>query len=214
MKKIIFTIILSLSFNYILNAECDYKEKVNLITLSSYVENTYEHNVDNTFNLTFYNVVDSLSLEYKSILYPSTANQVVISSLPEGTSVKVKIKGSSTSACTDLDLRVINLTIPYVNPFYGDNRCIGHEKLNVCSNEFLEYKISETEFNRLINSTTDKKTDDETKDDEQKQESVSFITKVTSFIKKTWIPVLLIVVTSSITYTIFSAIYRKVTHGL
>ena len=213
MKKILFIILISLSFNLILKAECTYTDKVNLITLSSYVESGYEHTIDNTFNLTFYNVVDKLSLEYNNITYPSTNTPIVIPSLTEGSSIKVKLKGSTQSACSDLDLRVINITIPYVNPFYNDNRCIGHEKLNVCSNEFLEYKITESEFNRLINSVIDKKSD-ELIDEEIPKEETKLITKIIAFIKKTWIPLLLIVVSTLITYSIFSAIYRKVRHGL
>lgn len=214
MKKIVLLIIMIFSFNIVLNAECDYTEKVNLITLSSYVDYDYEYMTDNTFKLTFYNVTPEMKLIYNNIEYASVSNTVELSSLIEGKSMKVSIKGSDASECADLDLRVINLTIPYVNPFYGSNRCIGHENLNVCSNKFLQYKITENEFLRLIDkSENDNKKDDAT-DDAPVIVEKTFFEKVADFAKKAWIPVVLVIVTSAITFGIFSTIYRKVKHGL
>lgn len=214
MKKIVMLIVMIFSFNMILNAECDYTEKVNLITLSSYVDYNYEYMSDNTFKLTFYNVTPEMKLIYNNIEYAPANESVELNSLEEGKSMKVSIKGSDTSECAMLDLRVINLTIPYVNPFYGSNRCIGHESLNVCSNKFLQYKITESEFLRLIDkSENDNKPDDEANDKLVVKE-LTFFEKVVDFAKKAWIPVLLVILTSGITFGIFSTIYRKVKHGI
>lgn len=214
MKKILMLIVMIFSFNMILDAECDYTEKVNLITLSSYVDYNYEYMSDNTFKLTFYNVTPEMKLIYNNIEYAPANESVELNSLEEGKSMKVSIKGSDTSECAMLDLRVINLTIPYVNPFYGSNRCIGHESLNVCSNKFLQYKITESEFLRLIDkSESDNKPDDVT-DDKPVVKELTFFEKVVNFVKKAWVPVVLVIVTSGITFGIFSTIYRKVKHGL
>lgn len=214
MKKILMLIVMIFGFDMILDAECDYTEKVNLITLSSYVDYNYEYMSDNTFKLTFYNVTPEMKLIYNNIEYTSANESVELNSLEEGKSMKVSIKGSDTSECAMLDLRVINLTIPYVNPFYGSNRCIGHESLNVCSNRFLQYKITESEFLRLIDkSESDNKPDDVT-DDKPVVKELTFFEKIVNFVKKAWIPVVLVIVTSGITFGIFSTIYRKVKHGL
>lgn len=214
MKKILMLIVMIFGFDMILDAECDYTEKVNLITLSSYVDYNYEYMSDNTFKLTFYNVTPEMKLIYNNIEYTPANESVELNSLEEGKSMKVSIKGSDTSECAMLDLRVINLTIPYVNPFYGSNRCIGHESLNVCSNKFLQYKITESEFLRLIDkSENDNKPDDVT-DDKPVVKELTFFEKVVNFAKKAWIPVVLVIVTSGITFGIFSTIYRKVKHGL
>ena len=214
MKKILMLIVMIFGFDMILDAECDYTEKVNLITLSSYVDYNYEYMSDNTFKLTFYNVTPEMKLIYNNIEYAPANESVELSSLEEGKSMKVSIKGSDNSECAMLDLRVINLTIPYVNPFYGSNRCIGHESLNVCSNKFLQYKITESEFLRLIDkSESDNKPDDVT-DDKPVVKELTFFEKVVNFVKKAWIPVVLVIVTSGITFGIFSTIYRKVKHGL
>ena len=202
------------SFNMILNAECDYTEKVNLITLSSYVDYNYEYMSDNTFKLTFYNVTPEMKLIYNNIEYAPTNESVELNSLEEGKSMKVSIKGSDTSECAMLDLRVINLTIPYANPFYGSNRCIGHESLNVCSNKFLQYKITESEFLRLIDKSENDNKKDDVIDDEPVIVEKTFFEKALDFIKKAWIPVLLVILTSGITFGIFSTIYRKVKHGI
>lgn len=214
MKKIVMLIVMIFSFDMILNAECDYTEKVNLITLSSYVDYNYEYMSDNTFKLTFYNVIPEMKLIYNNMEYAPANESVELNSLEEGKSMKVSIKGSDTSECAMLDLRVINLTIPYVNPFYGSNRCIGHESLNVCSNKFLQYKITESEFLRLIDkSESDNKPNDVT-DDKPVVKELTFFEKVVDFVKKAWIPVVLVIVTSGITFGIFSTIYRKVKHGI
>ena len=214
MKKIVMLIVMIFSFNMILNAECDYTEKVNLITLSSYVDYNYEYMSDNTFKLTFYNVTPEMKLIYNNIEYAPTNESVELYSLEEGKSMKVSIKGSDTSECAMLDLRVINLTIPYVNPFYGSNRCIGHESLNVCSNKFLQYKITESEFLRLIDKSENDNKKDDVIDDEPVIVEKTFFEKALDFIKKAWIPVLLVILTSGITFGIFSTIYRKVKHGI
>ena len=214
MKKIVMLIVMIFSFNMILDAERDYTEKVDLITLSSYVDYNYEYMSDNTFKLTFYNVTPEMKLIYNNIEYAPANESVELNSLEEGKSMKVSIKGSDTSECAMLDSRVINLNIPYVNPFYGSNRCIGHESLNVCSNKFLQYKITESEFLRLIDkSESDNKPDDVT-DDKPVVKELTFFEKVVNFVKKAWIPVVLFIVTSGITFGIFSTIYRKVKHGL
>lgn len=214
MKKIVMLIVMIFSFNMILNAECDYTEKVNLITLSSYVDYNYEYMSDNTFKLTFYNVTPEMKLIYNNIEYAPANESVELNSLEEGKSMKVSIKGSDTSECAMLDLRVINLTIPYVNPFYGSNRCIGHESLNVCSNKFLQYKITESEFLRLIDKSENDNKKDDVIDDEPVIVEKTFFEKALDFIKKAWIPVLLVILTSGITFGIFSTIYRKVKHGI
>ena len=214
MKKIVMLIVMIFSFDMILNAECDYTEKVNLITLSSYVDYNYEYMSDNTFKLTFYNVTPEMKLIYNNIEYAPTNESVELNSLEEGKSMKVSIKGSDTSECAMLDLRVINLTIPYVNPFYGSNRCIGHESLNVCSNKFLQYKITESEFLRLIDKSENDNKKDDVIDDEPVIVEKTFFEKALDFIKKAWIPVLLVILTSGITFGIFSTIYRKVKHGI
>ena len=214
MKKIVMLIVMIFSFNMILNAECDYTEKVNLITLSSYVDYNYEYMSDNTFKLTFYNVTPEMKLIYNNKEYAPANESVELNSLEEGKSMKVSIKGSDTSECAMLDLRVINLTIPYVNPFYGSNRCIGHESLNVCSNKFLQYKITESEFLRLIDKSENDNKKDDVIDDEPVIVEKTFFEKALDFIKKAWIPVLLVILTSGITFGIFSTIYRKVKHGI
>ena len=214
MKKIVMLIVMIFGFDMILNAECDYTEKVNLITLSSYVDYNYEYMSDNTFKLTFYNVTPEMKLIYNNIEYAPANESVELNSLEEGKSMKVSIKGSDTSECAMLDLRVINLTIPYVNPFYGSNRCIGHESLNVCSNKFLQYKITESEFLRLIDKAEDDNKKGDVVNDEPVVKDLKFFEKVVDFAKKAWIPVLLVIVTSGITFGIFSTIYRKVKHGI
>lgn len=214
MKKIVMLIVMIFGFGMILDAECDYTEKVNLITLSSYVDYNYEYMSDNTFKLTFYNVTPEMKLIYNNIEYAPANESVELNSLEEGKSMKVSIKGSDTSECAMLDLRVINLTIPYVNPFYGSNRCIGHESLNVCSNKFLQYKITESEFLRLIDKAEDDNKKGDVINDEPMVKDLTFFEKVVDFAKKAWIPVLLVIVTSGITFGIFSTIYRKVKHGI
>ncbi len=213
MKKLIVVItFLFIGITY-LNAEeinCSYSKKKELNTLSMYVEASYEYKGNNLFDLKISNLTEELNIESDK----GSINGNIISSLEEGTKIKLTVLATN-NACAGETLRIINVTIPYVNPYYGSNKCIGNENLNVCSNEFLEYKLSETTFNNLIQKANEDNTkvEEPTTDGVQK-ENKTFFEKVYDAIKRIYIPVGLVVGSSLLTLLIFRPIYRKIKHGL
>ncbi len=213
MKRIIVLItFLFIGVTY-LNADeitCSYSKKKELNTLSMFVETSYEYKGNNLFDLKISNLTEELKIESDK----GVIDNNIISSLEEGTKIKLTILAGN-NVCEGETLRIINVTIPYVNPYYGSNKCIGNENLNVCSNEFLEYKLSETTFNNLIQKANEdnSKVEEPTTDEIQK-ENKTFFEKVYEVIKKIYIPVGLVVGSSLLTLLIFRPIYRKIKHGL
>lgn len=213
MKRIIVLItFLFIGVTY-LNADeitCSYSKKKELNTLSMFVETSYEYKGNNLFDLKISNLTEELKIESDK----GVIDNNIISSLEEGTKIKLTILAVN-NVCEGETLRIINVTIPYVNPYYGSNKCIGNENLNVCSNEFLEYKLSETTFNNLIQKANEdnSKVEEPTTDEIQK-ENKTFFEKVYEVIKKIYIPVGLVVGSSLLTLLIFRPIYRKIKHGL
>lgn len=214
MKKVLFLLIcFSFGLN-ILNAECNYKELKNLNTLASYVETTYRYNEDSkNFTLVINNVPSTLLVVINLQTYMPENNVVTIPGINFGDNIKIYVNSSSEASCVNEYLRVINMMFPYLNPYYKDVKCVGHENLEVCSNRFLNYKISSNTFNKLIEDDF-KNSVNKVKDDEEVLEKLSIWEIIWKYFKIIGIPVLLILGTSIITMSICSVIYRKVKHGL
>ena len=89
--------------------------------------------------------------------------------------------------------------------------------LNVCSNKFLDYQISNKTFNSLINKDIldkEDKKDEEGKTEEVIQKEDSVFVKSVKFLQEIYIPLIVVIITSLITFGICSVIYRKMKHGI
>lgn len=214
MKKICFLVILVLSFVNILEASCTYTDKKELNSLSSYVEYDYSYSGDYKFNVNVNNLTADMSIEYDGVKYNAVNGTVNINGVLEGTSMKIKVVVNDSHICVGTVLRVITVNVPYVNRFYNDPRCEGHEELNVCNNEFLNYKLSDRAFISLIEDSYESDSESIEKDEITNEEQPKFFDELVKVAKKVYIPVLLVLGSSIITYLIFSTIYRKVKHGL
>lgn len=196
--------------------ECDYTRKKDLNTLAMYVDTTYDYKGNGTFDVSIINLTDELEAYLDLDLIDKVDNKSVINNLAEGTELKVKISGTLQSYCGGLELRIITVRVPYVNPFYGSNSCIGYENLNVCNREFLNYKVDEDTFNSIISNAN--KSNIDVPDDNDNNiitPEKTFWEKALDFVYKYYvIEISLVIVSSLITYKVYSAIYRKVKHGL
>ena len=208
MKKIILTILLFISFTNILNASCTYKEKREINTLASYVN--YDYNYENNrFNVTIYNLKDNLVVNYNGAL-SKTNDESIIENIKEGASLKINILAGE-GTCEGETLRTITINIPYVNPYYNSDECKGRNDLTVCTSRFLDYKISESTFNSLINKRVVSEDIIEEKVEEVEK---TFVDKVMELFEQIYIPVILVIISSTITYIVLKPIYRKIKHGL
>lgn len=208
MKKIIFIIIMMFAGIYSLNASCTYSEKRELNALSSYVNYDYDYN-DNSFSVNIYNLKNNLIANYNGTLAKDNYESRIIG-LTEGESLKVSITAGE-GTCEGEALRVITINIPYLNPYYGSEECEGKEDLNVCSSKFLDYRLSESTFNSLVNKRVVTQIKDE---EEAEEEVVTLLDRVMEIVEKAYIPLILVIISSIITYMILKPIYRKIKHGL
>ncbi|MEG2457345.1 MAG: hypothetical protein RSB41_00385 [Bacilli bacterium] len=216
MKKIIFILLLSF-FPLLLHAKCGYEEQNKLNTLASYVEYDYIQNKDNTFNITLTNIVPFLEVEYNNNIISSTNNQVVIHNLKEGQNLNFKILSSSSSPCLNSFLRSINITLPYINDYYNTELCLGYEKLQVCSSALLNYKVTYDIFVSAKEKYDEQNKEEEeiiTKPTETKKQKENIFSPIIKFIKMNYIKIILVAITSIISYSIFNRIYSKKRYGI
>ena len=211
MKKVIFFIILLFSSNILLKAECTYKDQVEYNTLSSFVNYNYEFNEESqTFNLTIYNLGEQLFARYNSVLDRNSGESKIYNVNP-GTQMQVEIIASEGD-CYLYVLRTLYISIPYINRYYNSSKCEGHEELNICNSKFLDYQLTENTFNSLINKAT--LNEEDKPQEEIIEQEKTFFEKALDLIKEIYIPVILVAVSSLITYLVLSSYYRKIKHGI
>ena len=218
MKKILLFSFLFFSNILFLSAECSYKELKELSTLASYIDTHYVYNEkSDKFDLTILNIPRELFITSGQDTFSSNGEEIVIKDLAPGTQFKGTVVSSSGNNCSGENLRTLTVNIPYKNTYYGDARCKGHENLDVCSNKFLDYQISNKTFNSLINKDIldkEDKKDEEGKTEEVIQKEDSVFVKSVKFLQEIYIPLIVVIITSLITFGICSVIYRKMKHGI
>lgn len=204
MKKLV--LFITLFFPLILNAECDYKSEKELSELSIYIDYSYEYNeVKNDFDVTITNLQNLFSVEYNNKKYDLN-NKITINSIELGENIQIDIKGSVYSNCPNQSFRILNISLPYLNPYYNSDKCKGYEKLSVCYSRFLNFKISSETFKNALKREQKEQQNEETKINQ-------ILESVFSFFKENYIKILLVVITSIIWFVIYKNKYRKSKHG-
>lgn len=213
-KKVILA--LGVCFICLLNikAECSYKELKELNAFVSHVETNYKYNEETgLFDLTVTNLGDKafISAGINEYYFP-TDGVVTINNLNLGTSYKYNVFPLSAGECGGELLRVLYITTPYKNNFYGSLACTGHEDLSVCNSEFLDYKLSKQTFLKLL----EKKPNEEVKEYDKKDEVVkpTFKEQVLEFIENNYLKVLLPLISLILSISVFKVVLRKVKHGI
>ena len=212
MKKTLFLLIL-LAFPIFLNAECTYKEKYELNALSSYIDYTYDYNEStNLFTVDLFNIDSRLELRYDNVIYTPENGNVTLTNIEPGSRLSVNVYSTVENECFDEHLRVIYVSVPYFNRFYESVLCDGHEDLDICNSRFLDYQISNQTFILLINNeefTLNKDQEIEEIVDEEKWYDV-----VIDTMQKYYIKFIVATISTMVSISIFSVIYRKVKHKL
>lgn len=218
MKKVLLFCILFFGNIIFLNAECSYKELRELNTLASYIDTHYDYNESTgKFDLTILNLPRSLFITYDKNTYNSNGEETIVKDLEPGTQFRGIVVSGSGNNCSGENLRSLAVNIPYINTYYGDSRCKGHENLEACSNRFLDYQISSKTFKSLIDKDTlDKqnKKDEESNVPLEEEKDDSILVKSVKFLQKIYIPLIIVIVTSLVTFGICNVIYRKMKHGI
>ena len=212
MKKTFFLLIL-LAFPIFVDAECTYKEKHELNALSSYIDYTYDYNESSqVFTVNLFNIDEKLELRYENKIYTPDGGKVTLDNVEPGSRLYIDVYSTVQNECYNEYLRVVYVSIPYFNRFYGSVLCDGHEDLDICNSKFLDYQISNQTFILLLNNeefTLNK--DDETVEivDEDKWYDV-----VIDTMQKYYIKFIVATMSTIVSISIFSVIYRKVKHKL
>lgn len=213
MKKVLLFILMLIPV-YI-NAECNNNEIVELGKLASNITYDTEYSKSSTkYKVTFYNVVDGISLEYDSeSYYPDSNNEITINNLEEGTTLNV-IAYPTSSNCRS-SLLTISVKLKYYNTYYNDSRCKKYIENGCstvyCTSQFLDIKPTQALFEEALKNTCDNTEMPQQPDD---KEEVTFQDKVVGFMLDYGIKFLLIAVSLTVSILIFTNKYRKMKHGI
>lgn len=213
MKKKLLLILLCIIPIYV-NAECSYSEKYELNALSSYIDYTYEYD-ENTelFNLKIININEKMELRYENNILKPNNGTVTIEKIEPGSNIKIGVYSTVENDCYNEYLRVIYISVPYFNRFYGSILCKGYEELNVCNSKFLDYQISNKNFITILNKyefTLDNKEDII----EPVPEENKWYSSIIDFLQKYFFKILTSIISSIFSLSIFNIVYRKVKHKL
>lgn len=214
MKKI-FVLIFLLIPNVIFAAEneCDYSKQVELGKLASNI--TYEtkyNKSDKNFDVTLYNVIDGLYLDYKESIYNGNTNhEVTIQNISQGTTMTIVAKTAITNC--DTSLLTIYINLPYYNPYYETEECENYKnKLTVCSSQFLSYEINEDIFKGAIRNYEEKIKNEPQKPQEEVKKT--FLTNIKEFALNWGVKIGLVVLSTAIAIIPFRVIFRKIKHKI
>lgn len=212
MKKSLFFIIL-LVLPFFVNAECTYSEKYELNALSSYIDSSYQYNEETgLFTVRLVNVDDRLEIRYESTVLNAEDGIVLLDNIEPGSRLSLDVYSTIYNECYNEYLRVVYISVPYYNRFYGSILCEGHEHLDICNSKFLDYQISNETFILILNN------EDFTLEKEEQSPTISGNSKwYEEFIvvlQDYYLKIIISIVTTILTVSICNVIYRKVKHKL
>ncbi len=216
MKRILLVVTIFLIFMTKLNAECTYSDIVDLNTLASHINYTYEYNeTNNSFDIIFYNVVKKLKFEYLNDTYEPMNDKILIQDVTEGTTVYVDVYSSKNTNCNNKLLRTIKFTLPYENIFYGTYYCEDYMALEICNTRFLNYQITYELFDGITKKYDEAK---EEKEDTPKEEipvqEESIIDNIFNFFKEYWLEGTVAIGSCLITFIIGNIVYNKIKYKI
>ena len=212
MKKIMFLLFLCM-IPLVVKAECTYSERYELNALSSYVDYTYDYN-DSTglFTVKLFNIDSRLEIRYDNVVYLPENGNVTINNIKPGTRMSIGVYSTVENECFNEYLRVVYVSVPYYNGFYGSVLCKGHEDLDICNSRFLDYQISNQTFIFLLNN--DDFTLHEKEETVEVVEQQQWYTAVIDIMKKYYIKFIIVIISTTVSVSIYNVIYRKVKHKL
>lgn len=210
MKKIILLLILFMPI--FINATCDFDMQNQYMKYAYDISHDSEFDsVSKKFNVTLYNVNDKLTVRYGGVNYQVINNKVSINGVKEGTEMSISLFGPS--GCDD-PVRLIYISQPYFNPFYGSTMCYGYDgKISYCTYNFINTKPTE----ELVADAIYNYTSSLVTEEEEKPEEVVELTlgeKIVDLIDTRLIKVFMFIFTAYVTFVIYNDLYIKVKHKL
>lgn len=208
-KKVL--IILLLLFPIIISASCDENKHDVYRKISSSItyDNTYDKQASR-FTVTIYNITNDMYIVVNNKKYTSNGNdEVVINDIRPGTNLGIYVYAND--GCDAF--KYISVREGYFNKFYNTSECAGYEKsIAVCSSEFTEFEITKAYLDGVKENY--RKSFDGGDGSKKEEEPMSIPELFKELIKKWWVKVLLVVLTTSISISIFKVKFRKMKHGI
>lgn len=158
MKKILllcflmFLIPINVNAEYeVIDSRCTNSYMVSLREEAQNVVYRISRNTDNLYNIYFYNVPDNV------MIVNSSDNTIVygqITNLKPGSKLNISIDASNATYCRGYKMIFKTIIIPSFNKYYGSDLCIGHEDLEICS-ENINITLSEEEFKKEVEKSNE-----------------------------------------------------------
>ena len=213
MKKAFGILLLLLIFPNIISAACDYTKHTKYSEVAGNI--TYETSYlkeSSTFNITIYNLVDDMYVKYNSRQYShDTSNKTLLTKIKEGSRVVVEVYVKDSC---DTPVRTIYINLPYYNKYYGSGKCLDYEdKITLCSQQFMSYEVTETILEQA-KYNYDNEIIQEVKEVEPVVEEITMKEKIISFAYNWGAKILLAVLTTYVTNSVYKVKYRKIKHGI
>lgn len=166
MNKIIFVLLLLVFLPYNVNA---YHEVIDARCTNSLKMKLREEAQEVAYRLT---QVDNGVVSYTAYFYNMTENLVIkdvnnnvysankIDNLKPGSTLTISIYATNKNYCSGYKVLSKIINVPYYNPYFGSDLCIGNEKLYLCQ-EHTNVTLNEEEFKEKIESYKEKLKKDE-----------------------------------------------------
>lgn len=212
MKKVILFLLLLMPV--LIKADtCDYAKHNEYDVLSSNIKYEVKLNKEtNKYTVTLYNIYKDIYITYNSKIYnKNSKNEIVISNISAGQELKIKVHSPSDDCVKEL--RTINIQTNHYNYFYNDERCKKYrDVLNICKYEYLSYPVTESLLSTAIKNYENAYVEPEK--EAVVEEEPTILDNIKDFMIGYGIPIILLVITSAVTITIFKLKFRKLKHGI
>ena len=139
----------------VIDARCTLDIKMSLRENARYINYKLTRNEDKkgnvTYSITLFNITEDVNVINSSDNKVYTIKSNVISNIKPGTNVVLNVNANNTTYCNGYKINVLNINIPYYNPYSKNKLCVGNEDYYLCRENVL-LNMSQKEFETRINA--------------------------------------------------------------
>ncbi len=185
----------------VVDSRCTNSYMVSLREEAQNVVYRISRNTDNLYNIYFYNISNNIDVKN------SNNNAIIpgqITNLKPGSKLNISIEASNETYCKGYKMYSKTIIIPNYNKYYGTDLCIGHEDLEICS-ENINITLSEEEFKKELEKSNESSKIDtiiEEPDDNDNYLDILYEYNI-------YIYVVLVLIVGIVIYIIFKNNYKK-----
>lgn len=172
-KCTLFSLFLFLGMSRVGAVACDNSMKVDYQNRAKNISYSYTYNdSNNTFNILFTNVTDSLYLIDMDTMQEYRNNpEITISNVTPGNSYRYGVFTSDLNPCSNSSIYNIYVTLPFYNPYYSDPLCAGINTYKYCK-KFINKSVSYEEFKENVTNYKNSFINNDSKDDNNNDKTI------------------------------------------